>query len=191
MSESDLSLDVVRVILSREYADISADPAAKPKAVLHVYNKLVESGQQEIADLLMYFHAMTGAVQPPMSDRPNITYNISSSTIGSATFSSQVGSITTSMNSVALQPGGMDFAGALKALTDAVLSATDLQEMQKKEAMDALEFIGKEAEETPEKRRLGILRPVVESIPKVLSSASAAITAWHTVGPHVLKFFGF
>jgi hypothetical protein len=63
--------------------------------------------------------------------------------------------------------------------------------MQKKEAMDALEFIGKEAEETPEKRRLGILRPVVESIPKVLSSASAAITAWHTVGPHVLKFFGF
>jgi hypothetical protein len=186
-----LSLDVLRKILSREYAKVFSDPSGRPKAAIHVYEELVANGQQELADIMMYFHAVTGAIPPPMPDRPNITYNISGSTIGSATFSSQVGSINSSVNVVAQQPGGIEFADALKALTDAVLKSTDLGESDKREALDALELVGKQAEEPPEKRKSGILKPVLESIPKLLSTASTAISVWHSVAPPILKFFGY
>lgn len=189
-NRAGLSLESARIILSREYARISNNPSGRSGAVTRVYEELVASGQQELADLLMYFHAVTDAIPPPMSDRPNITYNITGSTIGSATFSSQVGAITTSMNVVAQQPGGADFAKAIKALTEAVIGARDISEAQKAETLDALELVGREAEQPPEKRKLGVLKPVLDSIPKLLSSASTAIGIWNELGPHILKFFG-
>jgi len=187
----EFSLDALRKILSREYTKVLADPSGRPKAAIHIYEELVASRQDELADLLMYYHSVTGAIPPPMSDRPNITYNISGSTIGSATFSSQVGSINSSVNAVSQQPGGIDFAAALKSLTDVVLKSNELAETEKREALDALELVGKQAEEPPEKRKSGVLKPVLDSIPKLLSTASTAINVWHSVGPHILEFFGY
>ncbi|HEX3683411.1 MAG TPA: hypothetical protein VHU83_12820 [Bryobacteraceae bacterium] len=186
----ELSIEHARATVTKEYARVLANPATKQQMLLNIYNELIAQGQQEMADFLMTFHAMTGAIQLPMQDRPNITYNITGSNFGTAAFDSQVGSINTSMNVVGRQQDGQAFAGALQELTKAVLGSPDLQDVQKKEVLDAFELVGKQAEEPPEKRRLGILKPVLESIPKSLSSASALLNLWHTFGPHITGFFG-
>jgi hypothetical protein len=84
-----------------------------------------------------------------------------------------------------------DFSTALKQLTEAVVNSPELNDQQKKEALDALSFVGKQAEEPAQKRQTGVLKPVLEAIPKILSSASALVTLWHTAGPHIGAFFGF
>jgi hypothetical protein len=81
-------------------------------------------------------------------------------------------------------------ATALTRLTQAVVDSPELNDQQKKETLDALSFVGKQGEEPPDKRQTGVLKPVLEAIPKVLSSASALVTLWHTFGPHILAFFG-
>jgi hypothetical protein len=186
----ELSIEHARATVTKEYARVLANPATKQKMLLNIYNELVAEGQQEMADFLMTFHAMTGAIQPPMQDRPNITYNITGSNFGTAAFDSQVGSINTSMNVVAQQQNGETFAKALQELTKAVLASNDLQDAQKKEALDAFELVGKQAEEPAEKRKLGILKPVLESIPRILAAASALSTLWQTYGHDITRFFG-
>ncbi len=127
-----------------------------------------------------------------MNQQPNITYNFNNSPIAMANFGTQIGNISASLTAIGSNDQkSKDFTTALKQLTEAVVNSTDLNEEQKKEALDALAFVGKQGEEQPEKRQTGVLKPVLESIPKILSAGSTLVSLWEKFGHHITAFFGF
>jgi len=170
-------------------AQIDAAGADRTKLKLQIYTELQRKGLTEEAETLMTFDAV---VRASMNKQPNITYNFHNSPIAMANFGTQIGNISASLTAVGSNDQrSKDFSNALKQLTEAVVNSAELTEQQKKEALDALSFVGKQAEEPPEKRQTGVLKPVLEAIPKVLSAGSALVTLWHTFGPHIMTFFGF
>jgi hypothetical protein len=176
-----------RIILALD-AEIQAAGADRNKLKLQIYDYLEKNGLADFAELLMTFDAV---VRANMNNPPNVTYNFNNSNIAMANFGTQIGNISASLTAVGSNDQrSKDFSTALKQLTEAVVNSTELNDQQKREALDALSFVGKQAEEPPEKRQTGVLKPVLEAIPKVLSAGSALVTLWHTFGPHILVFFG-
>jgi hypothetical protein len=112
------------------------------------------------------------------------------SQIANANFGSQIGTITASLSAVAPRgKAGQEFATALKTITEGVVNSDELDEQQKKSILEALELVGQEAEAPPDKRRRCVFEPVLESLPKLLSSASALVNLWHAFVPHIIGFF--
>jgi hypothetical protein len=176
-----------RTIIAGAYAKIEAG-GGKVRIKQAVFNELTEAGYPDLAEMLMSYSAMEGAVS--VSDKPII--NIINSQVGNLNLGSQIGNINTSLSVVSQQgASGKDFAEAVKAVTEAVLGAAELNDAQKKEAVQSLEFISQEAATPPEQRKTGVLRTVVESIPKVLSAAASAVAIWAKYGSHIRLFFGF
>jgi len=180
--------EVERIVLESE-ARIQAAGGDRNAVKLEIYRELRAKGFDYEADLLMTFDVV---VRANMTQQPNITYNFNNSQIAGANFGTQIGNITASLTAVIQKnPQSANFASALKQLTEGIVNATELTDQQKKEALDALSFVGKQAEEPTDKRQTGILKPVLESLPKIFGGGAALINLWHAVGPHVLAFFGF
>jgi len=158
-------------------------------AQLAIYNRLRDAGQIDVAELLMIHERMSMANDP--SSKPSVTIHVKDSTVGNIVFDSVVTSINASVTALAQKDAsGAEFANALKELTDAVTSTSELRSDQKKGVLDALELVGKQAEESPNNRKMTILGPVLDSIPKLLSSAASLVSLWHNLGPQILAFFG-
>jgi hypothetical protein len=177
-----------RIVLEEESRVADKTGAELNRLKLRIYDRFRSDGLEYEADLLMTYDV---AMRANMNNQPNITYNFHNSPIAMANFGTQIGNISASLTAVGENDQrSKDFSTALKQLTEAVVNSTDLKDEQKKEALDALSFVGKQAEEPPEKRQTGVLKPVLEAIPKLLSSGSALVTLWHTFGPHLIHFFG-
>lgn len=178
-----------RIILALD-AEIQDAGTNRNKVKLRIYDYLEKNGMSDFAELLMTFDAVLRA---NMNNPPNITYNFNSSQIAMANFGTQIGEISATLTAIgnSNDQKSRDFSTALKELTEAVVNSTELTDQQKKEALDALSFVGKQAEEPPEKRQTGVLKPVLEAIPKALSAASSLVSLWHTFGGHITAFFGF
>jgi hypothetical protein len=175
-----------RRIIAKAYSRIEKSSNVCVKAA--IYDELCNAGQHELAEILMFYSAMEGAMS--MSGTPSYTFNISG-TVGNLNLGEQIGQITTSLTVVSRQgAGAAEFAQAVKSVTEEVVHCFDLGDPQKKEAIDALEFISQQATIEPEKRKAGILKSVVESIPKILSSAASGIAIWTKYGDHIRHFFG-
>jgi hypothetical protein len=187
---TDDSIDAVLRILWDNYGRIYGEPSdfRRRRFLQEVFGELRDNGQIPIAHLLMQFNAIMEGFG---MDRPNVTYNFNNATVANANFGTQIGTITASIESVRKEGGkGAEFATALKTLTEGVVNSQDLNDTQKKEVLEALELLGAEAQQPPEKRKRGLLRPVLDSMPKLLTSASALVNLWHTFGPHITGFFG-
>lgn len=170
-------------------AQVQAAGTDRNTLKLQIYEALKAKGMDNEAELLMIFDVVGRA---NMSQQPTITYNFNNSPIAMANFGTQIGTISASLTAIGSNDQrSKDFTSALKQLTEGVVNSTDLSDQQKKEVLDALSFVAKQGEEPPDKRQTGVLKPVLESIPKVLSSASALVSLWHTFGPHIATFFGF
>jgi hypothetical protein len=177
-------------ILWDAYARIYGAPAGRRREdlVLAVFRELRTSGQEPMAHLFLQFDAVMKGLD---MDKPNVTYNFNNATMANANFGTQIGTITASIESTRKEGGkGVEFATAMKTVTEGVINDPELTDAQKKDALEVLELLGSEAQQPPEKRKQGVLRSVLESMPKLLTSASALVNLWHTFGPHITGFFG-
>lgn len=188
MTTRRIAVQTAKAIILALDSEIQAAGVDRNKLKLQIYDYLKKNGMSDFAELLMIFDVV---VRANMNNQPNVTYNFHNSPIAMANFGTQIGSISASLTVVGENDKrSKDFSAALKQLTEAVVNSTELKDEQKKEALDALSFVGKQAEEPPDRRQIGVLRPVLEAIPKILSSGSALVTLWHTFGPHLIHFFG-
>jgi hypothetical protein len=179
-----------KVVLEKE-SRVQTKTGAELNALkLQIYDELRSQGLDYEADLLMVFDA---AMRASMGNQPSITYNFHDNQIANANFGTQIGNITASLTAIGGKDDqrSKDFSTALKQLTEAIVNSPELNDQQKKEALEALSFVGKQGEEQPEKRQTGILRAMLEGIPKILSAGASVVKLWHTVGPHISAFFGF
>ena len=182
-------LQTARNIILATEAQVQAAGIDRNRLKIAIYDAFQSKGFDGLAEILMTYDL---AVRANMNQQPNVTYNFNNSPIAMANFGTQIGNISASLTAIGSNDQrSKDFTTALKQLTEAVVNSTDLNEQQKKEALDALAFVGKQGEEPPEKRQTGVLKPVLEAVPKLLSSASALVSLWHTFGPHITAFFGF
>jgi hypothetical protein len=181
-----MDLAKARGIITKAYSTIEKSSKVPVKAA--IYNELCEAGVQELAEILMFYSAMEGVMS--MSGTPNYTFNITG-TVGNLNLGEQVGQITPSLMVVSQQgSGAVEFAQAVKSLTDEVLNSPDLGNQQKKETIEALEFISQQASIEPEKRKSGILKSVVDSLPKILSTVASGAAIWAKYGDHIKHFLG-
>jgi hypothetical protein len=187
MSEAEEpSFDEAYSIIAAAWAEIKAAGGTAAEAELAVFNRLKSSGQPKLAGLI-YLYGRT-----LMADTPKSHVIVQGgSSVGSIVLDSFVNTINASVNNVARQGAtGADFSKALKQLTEAVAATTELSEEQKKEVLETLELVAQQAEQPKEKRKMGILTPVLESIPKLLGVAASLASLWHSgLGAHILNFF--
>jgi hypothetical protein len=178
-----------KIVLEKEASLITKTGEAHNVLKLQIYDELRSNGLGYEADLLMTFDA---ALRASMNSQSNVTYNFQGGQFGVVNFGTQIGNINTSLTALSSKndEASKNFAKALKELTQAVVNSPELNEQQKKEALDILSLLAKQGEEPPEKRQPGVLKPVLEAIPKILSSGSALVTLWQAFGPHITGFLG-
>lgn len=181
-----LSLEATRRIIVEEQMKIRGQPGSLPSAQIAIFNRVRDEVGQEYAELLAIYDSMLMANQPPRTT----TINLNQSTLGNLVLDSQVANITASVNAAA-QNGvsGEDFAAAVKRMVEAALASLELDAAKKKELIESFEVVSEQAALAPERRKMVVVRPVLEAIPKLLGSANALITLWHSVGPHIINFF--
>ena len=173
----------IHTLLGEVYLANAADPYnGKAKAV--AYERIKQEFDLEEAEKFLAYVTFFGATIMPA---PVINNH---GTIGTLITDGQVDTLTTVMNVVSKQGvEGADFANSLKILTEAVASAADLEQDQKRNALELLSSIGKEALAPPHERG-GVITGLLEALPKILSSAASLSSLWAIHGTHVLKFFG-
>jgi hypothetical protein len=189
MSLDQTPLDKARAIIVEEFMRIRGPSSTGEsfQAQLAIFNRLRGDGEPGLAELFSIYDSMCMSAQPP---RSNVTYNIGHSTIGNAVFDSEVHSITANVNAVSQrEASGAEFASAMKQLTNAVAATDELGDAEKKGILEAFELVSSQAKESPEERKMTILKPVLDSLPKLLGAATSLVSLWSSLGPHILNLF--
>jgi len=182
VSIEDKDLKEAAQLIWRLHARLPEDENGRTELKL----RLVAELPKEIAELLMIYDAVALGRKRVAS----ITYNFKDNNIANANFGTQLGVITSNLEVLQQKADNKSLVEALRSLTEQVVNSKDLDEGTKREVLDNLGFLGSEANEPKEKRKSGVIRSVLEAVPKVLSSASALTTLWHTYGPVIKTFFG-
>lgn len=178
----------IAAIILKAHAETESSGAKRVSVKTRIYQDLKAKGHDKAAEMFMTYDAV---VRASMADQPTNVFNFNNAQIANANFGQQLGTINASLQAVSTRDAdGANFADALKRLTEAVVNTPELKDDQKKELLEGLSFLGKQAEEPPEKRHAGILKPVLKSIPDMLSSGASLVALWQALGPHILKFFG-
>lgn len=82
-------------------------------------------------------------------------------------------------------------ADALRELTVAVAAETvPLSEDQRNELLEQIEMLGEQAAMPMEKRKKGLIKPIVEALASVCTGAGGLAVVWQTWGPAIMRFFG-
>ena len=179
-----------KIVLEEEARVENKTGAELNNLKLRIYDRFRSNDLEYEAELLMTYDV---AMRANMTNQPNITYNFHDNQIANANFGTQIGNISaplTAINSKNDQRS-KDFSSGLKQLTEGIVNSKELNDQQKKEALEAISFVGKQGEEPPEKRQTGVLKSMLEGIPKLVTAGTSLVTLWHTVGPYVTAFFGF
>ena len=127
-----------------------------------------------------------------LQGRGSTTIHIQHSNVANLNLGSQVGTITTNLQS--LSEGGeehREFAEALEKLTNAVISDSVLKEEEKQEVVEAIATITEETAKKPEARSKVSLKALVTWIPTAISSVNGLVTLWDKVGPIIRGYLGF
>lgn len=165
---------------------IQAEPHRRGAILIEEYQRAVKAGDLDKARSLLLMRDILDARSVP--DQRTTIFHITAANVN---FGQQTGKITATLNSLlAENPDATKIVDAITALTEGVLSSKDLQDTQKNDALEALEFIGKEAQAGPENRRTGVLKSVLASLSEIISSASGLLSLWQTFGPQIKLFFG-
>jgi len=119
-------------------------------------------------------------------------FNISGGSIGllNAGNIEDVENIAVNVNSLQ-QTGNVDPAEALKSLTEATLSSSEISSEKRQELLDLLSELSEQASLVPEQRKKpGVLRAFVSGTGTAFEAAGGLAAAWATWGPAILHFFG-
>jgi hypothetical protein len=121
------------------------------------------------------------------AQRPNI--NVTIHTAANVNLGTQVGTINAGLSAISEQgESSQEIVKALMGLTDAVVRNTQLQEAEKREALEVIEEITKQAQSTPESRSLGKIKALVAGLHTLVAASADLSTLWSQYAP-VIKHF--
>jgi hypothetical protein len=94
----------------------------------------------------------------------------------------QMGTINTALETISSEGGNqLEFANAIKELTEAIVSQKDLKDDEKRETVQALSTVAVEAQKKPAERSTGTLKAIIPYIPAALASISQLESLWEKV----------
>jgi hypothetical protein len=97
------------------------------------------------------------------AERPNI--NVTIHTAANVNLGTQVGTINAGLSAISQQgESSQELVKALMSLTDAVVRSTQLHETEKRETLEVIEEITKQAQSIPESRSLGKIKALVAGL---------------------------
>jgi predicted ArsR family transcriptional regulator len=155
------------------------------------YVKLLKS--QNVSDVRAEL-APRGRVKLPFPDseqrQASVQLIISQSTIGvlNAGEIENVETISVNVSSL-VGSGHPGIAQALEALTNAVTESHEISSDERAEILQQLEELSKQATLAPEKRKFGIIKPILTSLAGMLQAAGGFSEVWATWGPTIQAFF--
>jgi hypothetical protein len=123
---------------------------------------------------------------------PTTHINIQNSTISNLNFGEQVGTINTALDILSAGNAGNDrqaLADAIKQLTEAVVNDPTLPEANKREAVDALSTLAKEATDWKGKATT-TAKAMISYLPGVINTSASLLVLWDKFGATVRTFFG-
>ena len=125
-----------------------------------------------------------------MANNTHFHLNISNSSVSNLNLGSQVGSINSVLQSISGEGEAQDLAKVLKEITEAVVADAILQDSQKREAVQALSDVAKQAQLNPTERSTGTLKAIFSWLPSIISASADLTVLWDKVAPTVKTFFG-
>jgi hypothetical protein len=132
-----------------------------------------------------------GQIDEDFRSERGTTVYIQNSNVANLNVVSQVGTINTALQTIFRgDTSQKEFAQALEQLTQAVLGETALQDVDKREVMDALSTIAEQAAKPPQEQSKGILKAAVTWLPTAVSAARSLTELWETVGPIIKGHLG-
>ncbi len=117
-----------------------------------------------------------------------VTFNISNSTIASLNLGTVVGDLTASVQTLNGH-GQKEFAEMVKAVTEAIVTSTEVQGDYQKEILEHLSVVSTAAALPPDKRMMSPLKGSITFLRESLNSATQLATLWPVV-EHALKAAG-
>ncbi len=125
-----------------------------------------------------------------MSEKQPIHVTIHSA--ANVNLGSQIGTINAVLTSISQKAGSDDeIVGALRQLTDAVEHNTQLQETEKRDTLEVVEEIAKQAQGKPEARSAGKLKALISGLPALLNASKELLELWDKLSPSIRHYFGF
>jgi hypothetical protein len=123
--------------------------------------------------------------------RPAVHLTLQNSSVANLNLGTQVGTITVALESISQQHGGVDleFADAIKQLTEAVLSQATMADDDKREVVQVLSTIAEEGAKEPKERSMGRLKAAVGWLPTAIATASSLTTLWNKFEPTIRAHF--
>jgi hypothetical protein len=192
---STATLDDLAIRLSR-YVDGASNAAMSPPEmditgpVRIAFSGRVQQRTEELRSfvarqiLALKTEAQLGI--PQSKNFQMTTYNISNN--ANVNLGTVIGDMNGSIQR--LNEGGqLQLAEALKKLTEAIISSTELETAKQKELLEHLELVSDEAAKPVEKRKMSLLKTSIETIKGMLLAGSQALALWQGV-EHELKIHG-
>ncbi len=115
--------------------------------------------------------------------------------IGNQNFGQQIANSITgiqgNVNALLKNKDTEDIGKAIDALTDAINGEAALADENRSELLQQMEFLGDQAATPIEKRKGGLIKPIIDTLSGVCAGVGGLAAAWATWGIVISKFFGF
>ncbi|WP_433355697.1 hypothetical protein ACQP25_17460 [Microtetraspora malaysiensis] len=144
---------------------------ADANALGRAYVALGSAYLEEVQDRMSDYAEASGQAAP----EPRVSMTFSGGNFYGGQFAAQIANIHSSLASVH-QDGGAETADALRALGQAVMAQESLDDEQRRDLLDNVEYLADAAGKPPEKRNRGIIKSALGA----LSTAAAAGTELST-----------
>lgn len=118
----------------------------------------------------------------------SITLNITGGTVGNVNLGAVLGSLTSEINQLH-EKGEEELTSAIKGLTEAIANSEDVSDSVKKETLEQIESIAKEADKPVSERKSSVAKGVLNNIKEVLSVSESLLSVWKQAAPIILGIF--
>lgn len=122
--------------------------------------------------LIVRLRKRTMAKNPPPGD--NTIFNISHNTIAGLNFGTVLGDLNASVQ-ILQTHGGQQIADAIGKLTNAIGNSTEIKDTDRKELLENVAQVSKEASSHPDQRRPGVIKACLALLTTSLSTAKELI----------------
>lgn len=151
-------------------------------------HELLALARREIA--MMKLQSGLGLVQSraAAADKPTMVINIQSNTITSLNLGTVLGDMVTSIGSLE-HSGHEQLAQAITRLTEAIARDESLGP-ERREMIESLSTIAEQATVPAEKRKLGVVKTLLNGLGASLRLGADTAKIWDVVGPQISGYFG-
>lgn len=166
----------------------------------------LQSGQAERMAMMNYLHELieytmgvSGAQPPriqvpvpivhnaPVTNNTNNNIHVDNSVVGSIN-TAQVGRINVAMRDISNADNGQVLE-AIKAITEAMVNATELESEDKDQLLEQMAFIAEQAVLPNNQRQPSVIKPVLAAVSVSLTNVASLAVIWAQWGGNLIRFF--